>query len=125
MRRSPAFWTGILYDETALDQAWEMVRDWTAEEREQVAQLTVPKTALATPLRSTTVRELAREALRISRLGLRNCGRLNSRKQDETIYLAPLEQISDNGQTLSDEFLRRYSGDWNGNIDHIFEEFAF
>ena len=26
----PAFWTGILYDETALDQAWEMVRDWTA-----------------------------------------------------------------------------------------------
>jgi glutamate--cysteine ligase len=120
----PAFWTGILYDETALDQAWEMVRDWTADERDKLRN-DVPKSGFGTRFRSTSVRDLARQALRISRLGLKNRGRLNSRKQDETVYLAPLEQISDNGRTLSDEFLRRYSGDWNGNIDHIFEEFAF
>jgi glutamate--cysteine ligase len=120
----PAFWTGILYDETALDQAWEMVRDWTAEERDTLRN-DVPKSGFATRFRSTSVRDLARQALRISRLGLKNRARLNSRKQDETVYLAPLEQISDNGRTLSDEFLRRYSSDWDGNIDHIFEEFAF
>ena len=99
-------------------------RDWTAEERDKLRN-DVPKSGFATRFRSTNVRDLARQALRISRLGLKNRGRLNSRKQDETVYLAPLEQISDNGRTLSDEFLRRYSGDWNGNIDHIFEEFAF
>ena len=120
----PAFWAGILYDEAALDQAWQMVRDWTAEEREELRRA-VPKTALATPFRSTSVRNLARQALRISRLGLKNRCRINEKNQDETIYLAPLERIAGNGQTVADELLRRYSGEWRGNIDHIFEEFAF
>jgi glutamate--cysteine ligase len=120
----PAFWTGILYDETALDQAWEMVRDWTAGEREALRN-DVPKLGFATRFRSMTVRDLARQALRISRLGLKNRARLNSAKRDETMYLEPLERIAESGQTTSDEFLRRYSSDWEGNIDHIFEEFAF
>ena len=30
----PALWTGLLYDQSALDAAWDLVRDWTAEERE-------------------------------------------------------------------------------------------
>ncbi len=119
-----AFWTGILYDETALEHAWRMVRDWTTEEREELRN-SVPKSALATRFRSLTVRDLARQALRISRLGLKNRGRINSRNQDETVYLAPLERFAGDGRTLSDELLRRYSGDWHGNIDHIFEEFAF
>jgi glutamate--cysteine ligase len=120
----PAFWTGILYDETALDEAWEMVHDWTADEREALRN-DVPKLGFATRFRSMTVRDLARQALRISRLGLKNRGRLNSAKQDETMYLEPLERIAESGQTMSVEFLRRYSSDWDGNIDHIFEEFAF
>ncbi len=85
----------------------------------------VPKTALATPFRSTTVGSLARRALRISRRGLKSRRRINAMNQDETIYLAPLEKIAGNGQTVSDELLRRYSGEWHNNIDHIFEEFAF
>jgi glutamate--cysteine ligase len=119
-----AFWTGILYDEVALDQAWQMVRDWNAEEREALRD-SVPKTGLATPLRSTNVGELARQALSISQKGLKNRGHINALGQDETVYLQPLEAISDSGQTVSDELLRRYASDWNGNIDHIFEEFAF
>ncbi len=120
----PAFWTGILYDETALGYAWQMVRDWTDAEREGLRDA-VPRTAFATPFRGTTVRDLARQALRISRLGLKNRRRINALNQDETVYLAPLERIAGNGRTISDELLRRYSGAWRGNIDHIFEEFAF
>jgi glutamate--cysteine ligase len=120
----PAFWAGILYDEVALDHAWEMVRDWTEEEREQL-RADVPKLALATPFRSTDVRTLARQALRISRMGLKNRHRLNSKNQDETMYLAPLERIAGENRTVSDELLHRYAGSWGGNIDHIFEEFAF
>ncbi len=119
-----AFWAGILYDEAALDQAWDLVRDWTAEEREKL-RADVPKTALATPLRNTTVGTIARQALRISRTGLKNRARINAKNQDETIYLTPLEKIAGNGQTVSDELLRRYTGEWHGNIDRIFEEFAF
>ncbi|HEU4820845.1 MAG TPA: glutamate--cysteine ligase, partial [Qipengyuania sp.] len=30
----PAFWVGLLYDQGALDAAWELVKDWTMDERE-------------------------------------------------------------------------------------------
>src|SRR5882724_3244284 len=30
----PAFWTGLLYDDTALDAAWDLVKDFTLAERE-------------------------------------------------------------------------------------------
>ena len=30
----PALWAGLFYDQTALDAAWDLVKDWTAEERE-------------------------------------------------------------------------------------------
>ena len=29
------------------------------------------------------------------------------------------------GRTVSDELLDRYKGSWHGDINHIFEEFAF
>lgn len=119
-----AFWAGILYDEVALDHAWQMVRDWTAEERERL-RTDVPKLALATRFRSTSVGDLARQALFISRLGLKNRRRINAMSEDETIYLAPLERIAGEGRTVSDNLLQRYAGPWRQNIDHIFEEFAF
>jgi glutamate--cysteine ligase len=119
-----AFWTGILYDEAALDQAWTLVRDWTSQEREEL-RAAVPKTALAKRFRTTTAANIARQALRISRHGLKNRARINAKNQDETVFLAPLEKIAGNGQTVADELLRRYSGEWHGNVDRIFEEFAF
>ena len=120
----PAFWTGLLYDETALDQAWQLVKDWTPPERDQMRN-EVPKTALRTPFRSTTVGEIARQALRISRLGLKNRARINAKNQDETLYLAPLDVIAGTGRTVSDQLLERYNGGWQGHIEHVFEEFAF
>src|SRR6202158_993776 len=31
----PAFWVGLLYDERSLDAAWDLVKPWSAEERQQ------------------------------------------------------------------------------------------
>ena len=120
----PAFWTGLLYDQEALDGAWDLVRGWTADEREALRN-GVPVGGIRTPFRKTTVNELAKEALRLSRLGLKNRNRLNAKAQDETIYLAPLESIVRAGRTVSDELLDRYKTTWHGDINHIFEEFAF
>jgi len=119
-----AFWVGLLYDETALDAAWDMVKTWTAEER-QALRDSVPRLALDAPFRDTTVQELARSALRISRVGLRNRREINERSQDETIYLATLEGLVTSGRTVADELVERFEGPWCGRIDHIFEEFAF
>ena len=75
--------------------------------------------------RDNTFSDEARQALRISRLGLKNRKRINAKNQDETHYLAPLDVIAGNSRTVSDLLLARYHGDWHENIDHIFEEFAF
>jgi glutamate--cysteine ligase len=119
-----AFWVGLLYDETALDAAWDMVKSWSAEERQGLREA-VPRAALAAPFRGSTVQELAKDALRISRLGLRNRRRINHKSQDETIYLAPLERLAATGRTVADELIERFEGPWRGRIDHVFEEYAF
>src|SRR5499425_3449280 len=38
----PAYWVGILYDEVSLDAAWELVKDWSAADRQQLRD-DVPK----------------------------------------------------------------------------------
>jgi glutamate--cysteine ligase len=120
----PAFWVGLLYDETAIDAAWQLVKDWSAEERQGLRN-DVPRLALEAKLRGRSVGEIARDALRIARGGLRRRARLNPKSQDETIYLEPLQQIVDSGKTVADDLLERYHGAWRGNIDHVFEEIAF
>ena len=66
----PALWAGLLYDQTALDAAWDLVKDWTEEEREAM-RASVPVLAFKTPFRDTNVLDLARQMLTISTAGLR------------------------------------------------------
>ena len=61
----PAFWVGLLYDEAALDAAWDLVKDFTLAERHALRD-GVPRQALKLPFRNGTVLELARRALEIS-----------------------------------------------------------
>lgn len=119
-----AFWVGLLYDEAALDAAEALVRDWSAEEREALRS-SVPRLALAAPFRSTTVQNLALEALEISRRGLQNRAQLDGCGNDETIYLEPLLEMAESGRTLADELLEKYAASWGGSIDCVFEEYAF
>ena len=42
----PAFWVGLLYDADARAAAWELVRDWTEEER-MAMRASVPVQAMA------------------------------------------------------------------------------
>ena len=119
-----AFWVGLLYDRDALDAAWAMVKSWSAAEREELRNA-VPKSALETRFRDTSVQTLAREALRISRAGLRRRRQLNRFSQDETIFLDALDDMAATGRTVADELLARYHGPWSGNTDRVFTEFAF
>ncbi len=120
----PAFWVGLLYDEAALEAAWRLVKDWTAEERQGLRDA-VPRLALQAPFRSTTVRAVAREVLAISYSGLKARARINARSQDETIYLEPLKEIVASGRTVADDLIERYERKWGRDIDPIFEQLAF
>jgi len=88
----PAFWVGLLYDDEALDAAEALTRDWTFEEVLAMRD-TVPAGGIATEFRNTNLREIAREALTISRTGLKNRSRKNRDGYDETHFLSTLDEV--------------------------------
>ena len=120
----PALWVGLLYDGAALDAAWDLVKDWTVEEREALRR-EVPRTALSTPFRSRTVRDVARDVLAIAHQGLKARAFKGKIDGDETAYLDELKAIVDRGETAAEELLARFNGPWAGNIDRIFSEYAY
>ena len=120
----PAFWVGLLYDDAALDAAWDLVRDFSREERHALRD-GVPKHALALPFRGGRVQDLAREALRISAAGLARRARRNASDEDERDFLSPLMETVEAGQTPAEHKLALYHGEWQGEIDRVFREFAY
>lgn len=119
----PALWTGLLYDGEALDAAWELVKDWTAEERDTLRKA-VPRTALKTPFRDGTVLDVAREMVAIARGGLERRARLNWEGADETVFLAPLDYTLSTGKTPAERLLDLYHGEWDGDITRVFTDYA-
>ena len=120
----PALWVGLLYDTVALDAAWDLVKDWTAEERAGL-RAGVPRHALRTPFRDRTVQDVAREVLAIARDGLARRARNDNWGDDETHFLDTLFAIAESGQTPADELLERFHGEWAGSVDPVFRDYAY
>ena len=120
----PAFWVGLLYEPAALDAAWALVADWTAEER-AFLRGEVPRRALGTPFRKGTVGDLANQVLEIARAGLRRRARLDDAGDDESTYLDPLMKIARSGVTPAEEMLAAYDGRWGKTVDAAFREHAY
>jgi len=120
----PALWVGLLYDRTSLDDAWEMVKDWSEETRQEIRD-SVPRTALATPLGAGTVGDVARDMVELARAGLKRRAKTNALEDDETIYLDAVEDIVARGWTPAEDLLERYRGAWGGDINRIFEEESY
>lgn len=120
----PALWVGLLYDSDTLAAAWDLVKDWTAEEREAMRR-DVPRLALKTPFRGKPLQEVAKRVVELSAQGLRRRARLDSVGGDESHFLEVLRRIADSGVTPAEEKLELYRGRWNGSVDPIFAEYAY
>jgi len=117
----PALWVGLLYDQTSLDAAWDLVKHWTMEEREDLRNA-VPKLALDAPIPGGgTLRDIGKEALKISRAGLTARARLNSSGDNETGFLETLDEIVASGKVPAQRLLDRYHGEWNGDIQRVYK----
>ena len=109
----PAFWTGLLYDQSALDGAWDLAKGWDAETREDW-----------------------RVAASISRLqaevGGRRCKTLPvrfwhwpkpglfPRGLDEARYLAPLSESIRTGEGQADRLIALFKGAWQGDLSKVY-----
>ena len=119
------FWTGILYDQAALDAAWELVKDWTAAERESIRQ-SVRVLGLRTPIPGgRTMQDLAKDVLMISRNGLKSRARFGSAGDDETGFISELDEIAESGMTPADRLLELYHGEWGKRVEPAFETLAY
>lgn len=120
----PAFWVGLLYDNTALDAAWDLVKDWTEAERDAL-RIGAAKTGLHTPFRNGTLQDIARETLAIARSGLRARARQNGHGESETLFLDDLDEIVRTGRTRAEGLIDRFKGEWGGSIEPVFTECAY
>lgn len=119
-----AFWTGLLYDDAALDGAWDLVKSWSAEQRERL-RADAPKLALKAAVAGRNVQDVARDALALSREGLKRRACLDGSGQDETKHLAYAEEIVASGRTPAERLLERYHGAWGGSVLPAFHERVF
>jgi glutamate--cysteine ligase len=119
-----AFWVGILYDQAALDGAWDMVKTWSNEDRERLRR-DVPRLALKAVVAGRAVCDVARDALAFSRAGLSKRAMLNGDGRDESHFLDPLDEIVASGRTPAENLLDRYHGSWHGSVEPAFRECIF
>ena len=118
----PAFWVGLLYDDAALDAAWDLVKHWTMEERETLRNA-VPKLALDAPIPGgRKLKDIAREVLDIAQGGLSARARLNGAGDNETGYLGELYEIAESGIVPAQRLLDKFNGEWGGDIARVYEE---
>src|SRR5512143_4003246 len=108
-----ALWVGLLYDDDVLEACWDLVKSWTAEERQRLRD-DVPKLGFKAQVRNRDVLSLADELVRLCSQGLGRRKRLDRNGRDETRYLRPLEESIARGITPAEELLARFHGEWGG-----------
>jgi glutamate--cysteine ligase len=121
----PAFWVGLLYDQGALDAAWDLVKDWSMEDREALRSA-VPKLALDAPLPGGgRLGDIAGQVLDIAHAGLAARARGNGMGDNETGFLDPLREVVRSGKVPAQVLLDRYHGEWAGDLSRVYAEASF
>jgi len=122
----PAFWVGLMYDQSSLDAAWDMVKDWDAETRDAL-RVAASEQALDAKVNGLDMHELAREAVAISEAGLKARARPGAGGMiaDETHFLNALKESIETGQVPADELLAKYHGEWNETLAPIYAEYSY
>ncbi|MBT8459554.1 MAG: glutamate--cysteine ligase [Boseongicola sp.] len=122
----PALWVGLCYDSSALDAAWDLVKDWDAQKREEW-RVQASVAGLEAEVNGLKMHDLARQVVDIAEAGLRSraipgAGGL---LPDETHFLNALKDSLESGELPADELIRRYNTDWNGDVTRVFEEYSY
>ena len=122
----PAFWVGLMYDQTALDAAWDLAKGWDADTREAL-RLAATRDGLQAQVGSIRMHDLARELVQIAEAGLAARARpgAGGLVPDETHFLNALKESVDSGKVPADELLEHYHGDWQGDPSKIYAQYSY
>ncbi len=120
----PAFWVGLLYDETAQADMLELIKNWSLDDMKSMRD-NVPKMGLTTDIQGQSFQELAKTVLKIADLGLKNRQRLSTSGESEQGFLNSLWESAESGLTPADRILQDLNGKWGGDVNRIFAEYSY
>lgn len=120
----PAFWVGLMYHQTSLDAASDVLKNWSVPEMETLRR-DVAKLGYRAEIQGRTVGDIAAELLAAARGGLGARANLDSSGVDETHFLRTLEESVRRGKTPAEDLLDLYNGVWEGDITRIFTDCAY
>ncbi|WP_158912925.1 glutamate--cysteine ligase [Caulobacter sp. S45] len=116
----PALWTGILYDDAALEAAWDLCKHWTTEQRTAL-RVDAARHGLKAVIDGRSLQDVAKDVVAIARDGLKTRARFNAAGQDERAFLNPVSEVADSGITPAERLLELYHGPWAGDVNRVFE----
>ncbi len=120
----PAFWVGLLYDQTALDHAYDLIKEFSMEDinalRDQVA-----KYGLKSTYSGGTLQDLSLKVLSISDKGLEARNQRGKIDTNERGYLQSLWASAETGRTPAEELLECYNGRWQGDLSKMYGELSY
>ncbi|QCP86767.1 glutamate--cysteine ligase [Cereibacter sphaeroides] len=120
----PAFWVGLMYDGAALDAAWDLARDWSAETREGL-RVAASVDGLQGEAGGVRLLDVAREAVAIAEGGLRARALAGEGLADEAGHLEVLADSVVSGRTVADLLLERFHGPWEGDLRRIYPDMSY
>ena len=115
----PAFWVGLLYDQMALDAAWDLVKGFDAETREGL-RVAASVSALQGEAGGVRLADLAREAVAISVAGLKSRGMQDAGGRDEMVHLEVLSDSLRRGRVPADDLIAEYENGWGRSLEPIY-----
>jgi glutamate--cysteine ligase len=106
----PALWVGLTYHPDSRTAAWELLRGHTVDEH-RAALRDVAARGLAAKLGRDSVRELARDLVRLAEEGLK--ARVKAGREDPRVldYLDPIRDVVESGRTFAERTIERWKQD--------------
>ena len=120
----PALIKGFLYDSDCLQASWDLVKDWSWDERMQFYHDS-HRYALAARARKFSAADLAKELIQIAWDGLKRQAALNENGDDETMYLKPLRDLVAQGKCPADLVLEKWEGELQRDIKKLIDYSAY
>ena len=122
----PALWVGLLYDQDALDAAWDLAKGWDAETREGL-RVAAGVAALEGEHGGVRLHDVAREVVDIAQAGLkaRAMPGAGGLIPDETHFLNALHESVESGMTPADRLLECWRTEWDHELSPIYGAFSY
>lgn len=106
----PAFWKGIIYNDFAICEINEILKNFSYFDFEYLRRKT-PQKGLDMRLKHYPLKDIAFEILNVSYQSLKNFG------SNEEKFLEPIMNLTKQGLTPADLIIQKWENEWFGNLE--------